>query len=64
MPIVCAYPWVSTLTLKSLQEIISDSLRLSSKDYTLLHFDKKVKGKRSLNAQGIVPGSFVRLVRA
>ena len=64
VPIVFAYPWVSTLTLKSLQEIISDSLRLSSKDYTLLHFDKKVKGKRSLNAQGIVPGSFVRLLRA
>ena len=65
VPIVFAYPWVSTLTLKSLQEIIADSLHLSPKNYTLLHLDKTVKGgKRSLNAQGIVPGSFVRLLRA
>ena len=64
VPIVFAYPWLSNLTLKSLQEIISDSLRLSPKNYTLLHFDKKLNGgKRSLKAQGIVPGSFVRLVR-
>ena len=65
VPIVFAYPWLSTLSLKILQEILADSLHLSSTDYTLLHFGKKVKaGKRSLKAQGIVPGSFVRLVRA
>ena len=64
VPIVFAYPWLSNLTLKSLQEIIADSLHLSPKNYTLLHFDKKLNGgKRSLKAQGIVPGSFVRLVR-
>ena len=63
VPIVFAYPWLSTLSLKILQEILADSLHLSSTDYTLLHFGKKVKGRRSLKAQGIVPGSFVRLVR-
>ena len=63
VPIMFAYPWVTTLSLKILQEILADSLHLSSTDYTLLHFGKKVKGRRSLKTQGIVPGSFVRLVR-
>ena len=57
------YPWVSSMTLATVQGIISETLHLSPSEYVLLHLGKRVKGKRTLKDQGIVPGSFLRLVR-
>ena len=58
------FPWVESLTLQDVMQLLSAAVELGSKKYKLLHLGRPVRKTGRLLDCGVRPGAFLRLVLA
>ena len=56
------FPWVESLTLQDVMQLLSVAFDLGSKKYKLLHLGRPVRKTGRLLDCGVRPGAFLRLV--